>query len=63
MDKTSYLLAFLIMIAGCIVFSVYFDTPQSYILSACWGLIVAIGAVKIEKYLDLNNGSDNRNIQ
>lgn len=57
MDKSSYLLTFLIVIVGAVVIATYIDPPWSWIVCFCFGLAVSIGAVKIEKYVNINNGS------
>lgn len=57
MDKLSYFLSFLIMIVGALIFTSYIDWPMSLIACGCWGLIVSIGARKIDEYVSINTRS------
>ena len=65
MDKLSYLLAFLIMIVGGGVFGTYIiEFPFNYIICGCWGLIVAIGAIKIDTFVSksISESKENQSI-
>ena len=54
MDKVSIFLILLVGAVGAIIFTVYIQWPISWVLCLFWGLIVVIGAVKIDKYVSIN---------
>lgn len=61
MDGESWLLIIALVVVESILFNIYFETPFDVILSVATAAVIVFGAGKIEKYLDINNGSRNNN--